>query len=340
MSATSYVLSPFPRNLDRFPPSLLPSRPQPADPEHRSTWEALQPENTFNPQLARFYAAVAARALDNRIEAGVAPLPAAVAEYLYPDALLQAAAEKAIAGFRAAVGPGLKRGRGKGDDILEGRRLYNEKREEEAATAAAAGASSFVPSKRHRGEEEEMEGEAAGKKLTAGLFGAGGGGGSSSADVIGTANPVGDFQAMLTRPDRDMTDAAMAGMSRVIRQLACDALGHSKGIDALRAMREGALNNYSDAKYNALLRELLGQVTASSSTGALRAFLARAVLDEGLGLLTRDDSSNVVDVTQADGAAFAQAVRQATGASGSLGVAAPVTAEGAAAAEDWDVDFS
>ena len=87
--------------------------------------ELLVPANTFNPQIARFYATLAARALDNRIDAGLPPLPAPVAAYLFPDAALTERAGKPLAAFRMVAGPLLQHApKGRSEALLAGRPLF------------------------------------------------------------------------------------------------------------------------------------------------------------------------------------------------------------------------
>jgi hypothetical protein len=331
-----------------------------------ATREALQPELTFNPQVARVYAAVAARASDNSIYAPVAPLPAAVAAYLYPDGALQRAAAPAVRAFRATAGPLLKRGRGdKAEELLAGRRLYADPGgasgagdDAGAAAAAAAGeqveAAAATVSKRPRkaaaGEDEAAAAAAAesadallaAKKLDAGVFnvggGSGSGGGGGRRGAIGTGDPVGDFHAALRggRASEDVIDAAIDGLAKAVSALAGDPLGHAKGVAALAALRAACVQYYASRSYNDLLRGMLADATAAAATGAPRptlTFLGAAVSstrasDGGvsLTLINRDECPDETRVTEADSVTFVGRVEAALVASRGGGAAAPAGA--------------
>lgn len=245
------------------------------------------------------YAAVAARASNNSIYAPVAPLPAAVAAYLYPDAALQRAAAPALRAFRAAAGPLLKRGRGdKAEELLAGRRLYKEEAAEGGSSGADADAASAqveaaaaTVSKRARkaaAGEDEAGAEAAAaaesadallaaKALDAGVFNVGGGGGGGGGAgggggrraTIGTGDPVGDFTAALRggRASEEVIDAAIDGLGKAVRALAGDPLGHAKGIAALTALRAACVQYYASRAYNELLRGMLADATAAPAAG-------------------------------------------------------------------------
>lgn len=265
--------------------------------------------------------------------APLAPLPAAVAAYLFPDAQLSQRAAKQIDAFRHAAGPMLQRAPGgRSDPLLAGRHLFTEMQEEEGGTAAggkyndeAAYAKGEPASKRarHEGagggrdatgapassgtaEPRELQEMAHAKRLLQeGMHGVGGRDsgrglhGSAPPAHVGSTDPVADFTAMLARRDKDVSETAVNDMARVIKGLARDSLSHDKALDALASMRRGAMSHCHEETFNGVLRDLLGEARGTGpSARSVATLLSRAKKHRPtLGLLTNDDTGNVTTTT-------------------------------------------
>ncbi len=65
---------------------------------------------------------------------------------------------------------------------------------------------------------------------------------SGPVSEVGSADPVGNFNAMLDRRDQDVMDKAVAGMKRQIERLVSEGeVYHGKALECLKALRKGCL---------------------------------------------------------------------------------------------------
>lgn len=290
--------------------------------------EALRPVDTFNPVLQRFYTSLAARAMAEGCP--LPPLTPLVQKTVNPDETLLSKAEGAIKGFQSAFNlkPNVKAAAKK-------RKFWGDAAGGAGAPAGggSAGAGAGAGAAGVAAEEavvSKPDVDAAARKRNKGNQAAGDADlnlsdlfNSGPVSAVGSADPIGNFNAMLARRDGDFVKTAVVGMQQQIERLLTEgsALFLGKALDCLKALRAGCIANFEAEDFNAFMHKLKDahdrtafweQVQAAHTT-----------------LISNEDSDDV-DVTKEEADAFL-----ATSAAPVV-VAAPVAPPPAPAASLYD----
>ncbi|CAK8998408.1 X-ray repair cross-complementing protein 5 (ATP-dependent DNA helicase 2 subunit ku80), partial [Durusdinium trenchii] len=123
-------------------------------------------------------------------------------------------------------------------------------------------------------------------------------GGGDKIDAVGSVNPVSDFESMLERTDKDVSEAAFDGMKKQIEQLMAPgvaALYFPKAVECLVSLRKGALRVSMENEFNKFLRAVKQDAPGE---------LWKLIVGAELTLISSDDAAVVSDVSAADAAAF------------------------------------
>lgn len=174
--------------------------------------------------------------------------------------MLTAPRRRAVAGFKAAFGPGLSRVAT--SEVLGGRSLYNEIPASSGGGAGHGGAAAAKAS----GKPQAAGGPSATGGLLRGLA-LGGGGGAAGAAAgpaavirIGSETPADDLRALLRAAggDSGAIAAAAAQVSGAVAALAADPFSVERALDLILELRRQASNNLSELvpRFNDFLRAL------------------------------------------------------------------------------------
>uniref|UniRef100_A0A0G4IFM2 VWFA domain-containing protein n=1 Tax=Chromera velia CCMP2878 TaxID=1169474 RepID=A0A0G4IFM2_9ALVE len=299
----------------------------------------LDPKSCFNPVIQRFNQAIVARAMDPS-----APLPdldPKIEANLKPERDIAEKAQPAFAAVKAAFTitetEASKRKGARG-----GKRSWREAALEKAkeigkvlksedvdmipvdSSSSAGGQMNGasgrgnVRVKEEEGERERVNGAAAASASSASN---GRGGANSGSAVVGTANPVKDFQAMLEVENHDLVKSAIEQMSGVIIRLLDESLGdrlHAKALSCLDALRGGCKSEFEALRFNEILRSLKEKCTGGGD--ALKGFW-QSVKARGLTLLSKNDTSRS-DVEPEEAARFFEEAQVSAEVGGGAGGAA------------------
>ena len=233
--------------------------------------QLLAPEDTPNPYMQSFYAAVA-----ERVNAASPALPltatARAREQLATHAALRAAAAAEIRRFaeafplRAAARKArAKRARTGTFSLTAKARLTpaDVGLLDPVAMATTAESTSSVSSSSALSASPVKPGAGGLTSLSAIL--------SAKQSTVGAADPIGDFFKMIRRKDADLTESALSQLGERVRERIEASVGDSAyegALAMLRAMREGALANGEGDWWNRYLRSLRSTLSLSLSLWA------------------------------------------------------------------------
>ncbi len=251
--------------------------------------ELLDPMDTFNPALQRFYDSLLVRAADPS-----APLPELneqVKAELMPEVRLHASAKTEIDAFKSAFPlqrmpdkterSGNAPKRFWSDPVPDIDLDYSDAPARGSNGDAAAAAAS------------QLEERAAKRQRLDQLA-------APVVRAVGTADPVGDFKARLALRDDDHFPTAVEELKTVVLQLINDAGSAAflnKAVECVRAMRLACIQNDAPDTYNAFLRDLKHRFAVKKPT------LWSGIVNAGLSLINSDESDDST-VTVAEAIAF------------------------------------
>mmetsp|Transcript_12730 Transcript_12730/g.24528 ORF Transcript_12730/g.24528 Transcript_12730/m.24528 type:complete len:364 (+) Transcript_12730:377-1468(+) len=219
--------------------------------------ELLQPEQTFNPVLQRFYQCVERRALDESAE--VSELDPLIARYVNPDKATLKASEGPFKAFKAA---------------FQLRKVESKKEQKKRHWSAVYGAdASLEDMDQDILAAKQLKAATSSSSSSSSSSGSGGGSGGDAmaddlkfedivatrVDKIGSVDPVKDFNTILDRRSSgDEVDMACAQMADMVKQLVNSAFNGDafpKAIDCMVAFRLGCVMHEEPSHFNNALTE-------------------------------------------------------------------------------------
>ncbi|GBG27299.1 ATP-dependent DNA helicase II subunit 2 [Hondaea fermentalgiana] len=274
--------------------------------------ELFRPEDTLNPFLERLF-----RLLLERAKAPGSALPQddpVVTSFYKPNETMLEAAKPALEQIRSLF---------KLEHVVDpktGRKADGEPAAKRARIGAAG------ESKENDGEPQAtgigVVQEADADASASGWFDA-----DKRIDAVGNVNPEGDYNAMLDRRDKDLSEPAFHGMVKQIDLLLGPEGGeefHPKALRCVEALRKGSLRASTETDFNHFLRRL--KVSCEPS-------FWKRVAAANLTLISSDDAVAVSGVSAKDAADFIKENVSRNDQAGALMAPAP-----AVPAQDADFD--
>lgn len=246
--------------------------------------EALKPKRTYNPALQHFFACVQSKALHP--ERPLPPLDPIVDQYVNPDKNIMERAARALDNVKGSfhlVRTELKEKQSR-------RRFWSD-----AFAEAAAGIQldSYVndDAKRQKLHDGLPEG---GPRLSIQSL-------ITEVTDVGSATPVEDFNAMISRRDVDLVDKAIEQMQRQIVKIVNESvrdMHYPKALECLKALRQGCIEQAEVEAFNRFLADV-----KKNYRGSKRAEFWQLICQEGVSLITAEESSDS-DFTDVDAHLF------------------------------------
>ena len=284
----------------------------------------FDPLLSFNPLLYRFYKSVMARLINP--EAPLPPIPASIQAYTAPVYERAAAIKQANAGieslhnaFKGTLNVRqdtdiLGEQRSVDKRLLSGKRPLHGGRESRLSNT-----SNYRNTVMNTGDEENgvEDGDIPNKRARTlpSFFGINPSSDTTSSTTtgsttttisstgkgptsVGTAHPVDDFYALLNKNNPQSIELALSGMMKVIQSLSTNNLHYPKAVQALQALREGALKVVEEEQFNTFLRTLKEEHAAGSGRDSNSVFW-REVMNKHITLISTDEAGAGVSPEEA-----------------------------------------